>query len=64
MTEQKKSKSNSKEDSQNKGFSCCDANFESIFEKMKEFCGDNEKSSDCCTMMQKMSCNNPEKPQK
>ncbi len=64
MADQKKTESRPKEDSQNKGFNCCDGNFEDMFKKMQEFCGSKEKSFDCCEMMQQMFGNNAEKSQK
>jgi hypothetical protein len=57
-------KSKSEEKTQDDGFNCCNGNFEELFGKMKEFCGNKEKSFDCREMMQQMFRNNAEKPQK
>ena len=64
MSNPKKTKANSEQESQTSGFNCCDGNFEDMFKKMQEFCGSKEKSFDCCAMMRNMSGETSKKPQK
>jgi hypothetical protein len=64
MANSKKTNSKSKTDTQKERSNCCEGNFEEMFRKMKEFWGANEKSFDCCEMMQQMSGNMTDKPKK
>jgi len=61
MTDPKQTKSKPEEKSKSNGFNCCDGNIEEMFNKMQEFCGGNEKSFNCCEMMQQMCANTSEK---
>jgi hypothetical protein len=64
MADTLKAKAIPEEESQKNGFDCCPENMQDMFEMMKQFCGDKEKSFDCCTMMKQRSGEDPEKPQK